>query len=36
MQAACELREVAAHALDLERVARRQGTGPSQRPRIER
>jgi uncharacterized protein YecT (DUF1311 family) len=35
-QAACELREVAAQALDLERVVRRQGTAPSQRPRIER
>jgi hypothetical protein len=35
-QAACELREVAAHALELERVTRRQGIGPSQRPRIER
>jgi hypothetical protein len=35
-QAACELREVAMHALELERVGRRQAPGQSQRPRIER
>jgi uncharacterized protein YecT (DUF1311 family) len=35
-QAACELREVAGHALEVERVARGQGPGQSQRPRIER
>jgi hypothetical protein len=35
-QATCELREVAAHALELERAARRQAPGPSPRPRIER
>lgn len=35
-QAGCELREVATHALELERTARRQAGGPSQRPRIER
>jgi uncharacterized protein YecT (DUF1311 family) len=35
-QAACELREVASHALELERMARGQGPGQSPRPRIER
>ena len=35
-QAACELREVAMHAIELERVARGQGPGQSPRPRLER